>query len=116
MDEQLGLSREDQKFMELVANSAKQVNGHYQINLPLRNKDLNVPNNRKIVEQCASYLKRGSQKDSLFHTDYIAFMNNLVTKGYAKWVPEEELERCDGKSWYIPHHGIYHPTKKKISC
>ena len=50
--------------MELVTNSAKQVNGHYQINLPLRNKELSMPYNKKIVEQCASYLKRRLQKDS----------------------------------------------------
>lgn len=114
VDEQSGMSRDDHKFMELVTNSAEQVNGHYQINLPLRNKDLNMPNNRKIVEQRASCLKRRLQKDSSFHADYTAFMNDLVTKGYAERVPEEELERCDGQIWYIPHHGVYHPTKGKI--
>lgn len=25
-----------------------------------------------------------------------------------------ELERCDGRLWYIPHHGVYHPKKHKI--
>lgn len=29
-------------------------------------------------------------------------------------VPEEELDRGDGKVWYIPHHRVYHPTKGKI--
>lgn len=48
-----------------------------------------MPNNKKIVKQCASYMKRMLQKDSSFHADYIAFMNDLVTKGYAERVPEE---------------------------
>lgn len=41
-------------------------------------------------------------------------MNELLVKGYAEKVPEEELDPGDGKLWYIPHHGVYHPTKGKI--
>lgn len=47
-DEQSGMSRENQKVMELVTYLAKQVYGNYQINLPLRNKDSNMPNNRLL--------------------------------------------------------------------
>lgn len=114
MDEQVGMSREDQRFMELVINSAKHVNGHYQISLPLKNKQVKMSNNRKIVEQRASYLKKRFQKSPSFHADYIAFMNDLIAKGYAERVPEDNLQRSDGKVWYIPHHGVYHPVKKKI--
>lgn len=114
MDEQPSMSREDQRFMELVTNSAKQVDGHFQINLPLRKGDVSMPNNKKIVEQRALYLKKRLQKDSSFHADYTAFLNALLAKGYAKRVPEEDLECSDGKVWYLPHHGVYHPTKKKI--
>ncbi|XP_070571225.1 uncharacterized protein [Ptychodera flava] len=32
-------------------------------------------------------------------------------KGYAIRVPNDELDRDDGKVWYIPHHGVYHPKK-----
>ncbi|GAA6099982.1 uncharacterized protein LOC117805176 [Tachysurus ichikawai] len=31
-----------------------------------------------------------------------------------KKVSTEELERHDGRLWYIPHHGVYHPKKQKI--
>ncbi|XP_042264714.1 uncharacterized protein LOC121895540 [Thunnus maccoyii] len=113
MDEQIGMSRDDQKFMELVTNSAKQVNGHYQINLPLRKRDVSMQNNKKIIEQRALHLNKRLQKDSSFHADYMAIMNDLVAKGYAERVPEEDVEHSDGKVWYIPHHGIYHPTKGK---
>lgn len=64
MDEQPSMSRGDQRFMELVTNSVKQVDGHFQINLPLRKGDVNMPNNKKIVEQRALYLKKRLQKDS----------------------------------------------------
>lgn len=38
LDEQQGMSREDKKFMELVSSSEKLVDGHFQINLPLKEK------------------------------------------------------------------------------
>lgn len=41
-------------------------------------------------------------------------MNDIVSKGYAEQVPTEELARGDGRLWYIPHRGVYHPRKGKI--
>lgn len=29
-------------------------------------------------------------------------------------MPEEDLKWSDGRIWYIPHHSVYHPTKRKI--
>ena len=34
-----------------------------------------------------------------------------MTRGYAVRTDDEEVV---GKTWYLPHHGVYHPTKKKI--
>lgn len=41
-------------------------------------------------------------------------MKDLISKGYAERVPAEDLGRNDGKVWYIPHHGVYHPRKGKL--
>ena len=41
-------------------------------------------------------------------------MTELIKKGYAERIPEDELITEDGKVWYIPHHGVYHPQKPKI--
>ncbi len=38
----------------------------------------------------------------------------MVEQGYAEKVPKQELERHDGKVWYIPHHGVYHHLKGKL--
>ena len=38
-------------------------------------------------------------------------MEDLVSNGYADPVPVEELTCTEGKTWYIPHHGVYHPKK-----
>ena len=38
-------------------------------------------------------------------------MRELTEKGYAEEVQDGELATNDGKVWYIPHHGMYHPKK-----
>ena len=35
----------------------------------------------------------------------------MIDKGQAERVPDEELDFSDGRVWYIPHHGVYHPQK-----
>ena len=35
-------------------------------------------------------------------------------KGHASPVPVEDLSRDDGKVWYLQHHGVMHPRKKKL--
>lgn len=73
-----------------------------------------MPNNRNIAEQCTLNLKRRFVRDALFHKDYTAFMNNLISSGYAERVPSTDLSHSDRKVWYIPHQGLYHPKKGKI--
>lgn len=38
-------------------------------------------------------------------------MKGLIDKGHAKKVPPEEIALANGRIWYIPHHGVYHPQK-----
>lgn len=114
MDEMPALSRDYQWFLEKVTNTVKHVDGQYQISLPLKQMNIKMPNNRKMVVQRLFQLKKRLQKDPTFFAEYNTFINELLAKGYAEMVPEEELNRGSGKVWYIPHHGVYHPTKKKL--
>ena len=41
-------------------------------------------------------------------------MDDLFIKGHASHVPDDELRRDDGMFWYLPHHGVLHPRKKKL--
>ncbi|KAL3979219.1 Rab5 GDP/GTP exchange factor [Sarotherodon galilaeus] len=112
--EQMGLSKEDLKFLELASKTVTLRDGHNSIALPLRDRDIRMPDNRAIAEQRALGLKKRFIRDKDFHKDYTAFVTDLISRGYAKRVPVAELEHSDGKLWYIPHHGVYHPTKGKM--
>ena len=39
-------------------------------------------------------------------------MKDIIDRGYEERVPSEDLSRNDGRMWYVPHHGVYHPRKK----
>lgn len=94
-DDQPELSRDGiHTFVELVFNSVKLINGHYQIALPLR-KEVNIPNNRSIARQRILNLRRRFKKDFAFHVYYTTFMKDVIFRGYAEKVPVEDLERSD---------------------
>ncbi|PIK42035.1 hypothetical protein BSL78_18708 [Apostichopus japonicus] len=73
-----------------------------------------MPNNKDLAVQWATNMKRRFQKDPKYYEDYKGFMQGLLDKGYAVPITDEETHRDDGKVWYVPHHGVYHPQKKKI--
>lgn len=108
----LSMSRDDLKFMNIVEDSVMQCeDGHYQVSLPLRDLNLQMPANRSQAERRALYLKRKFSKDVKFREDYVACLEKVIGDGFAEKVPLDVLKRSDGKVWFIPHHGVYHHKK-----
>lgn len=102
--------------MDMVTELAKLVDGCYSLCLPLKKQKVNMPNNCQAAEQQALNLQRKFNRNPNFHQQYSTFMTNLNDKGYAVQVPEDEHKRSDGKVWYIPYHGVYHPVNQKFYC
>ncbi|XP_039456650.1 uncharacterized protein LOC120433807 [Oreochromis aureus] len=73
-----------------------------------------MPNNKQVAQQRAQYLLKRFQKDQLFFEEYNEFMHNVSMEGHSEIIPQEQLKHEEGKVWYIPHHGIYHPRKKTL--
>lgn len=82
--------------------------------LPFHHEKLVMPNNKPVAKLRAMTLRRKLLKNEAFHSDYTKFMNALFDKGHTEKVPYDELSRCDGRVWYIPHHRVYHNKKNKI--
>ncbi|XP_041354482.1 uncharacterized protein LOC121372257 [Gigantopelta aegis] len=110
-DDKKEYSQEDKKFVQKVNKSIKLIDGHYEIDLPFRDENVKLPNNHNQAKERMMGLKKKMERNSKFHADYKVFMDNILDKGYAEQVPDDELFKDDGRVWYIPHHGIYHPRK-----
>ena len=53
-----GMSQEDLKFMQVLNNGTRLIDGHYEILLPLCDDDVRFPNNRSQAENRFIYLQR----------------------------------------------------------
>ena len=107
------ISYEDKKFLKIMEDQVVKVGKHHETPLPLRNPEMTLPNNRVMAEKRAHYLKRKFQKDELYFSHYKDFMNEIIEKGYAR---VSDRTPGDGKLWYLPHHGVYHPAKPNKIC
>ncbi|XP_033122071.1 uncharacterized protein LOC117121078 [Anneissia japonica] len=112
LNSQPQLSIEDKMFVSKVKQTISKEDKHYCIGLPFRSNAVMLPNNKVMAEKRLVQLRKRLEKDVKFHMDYAAFMRNLLEKGYAEEVTGGDYK--EGKSLYIPHHGVYHPQKKKI--
>ena len=109
----LAYSQEDNKFLCEVEKNTQFVNGHYVVPLVFKKPEVALPDNREAVLKRAHWQRRKmlKQENFKYKSDYVNFVNDVIMKGYAEKVPEQELQGCPGKVWYIPHHGIYHSKK-----
>ena len=128
-------SQEDRKFLATVKDGIHhREDGHYEMPLPLKEPSPNLPNNREVALRRLNQLKRRFDSNKKYKEDYTTFMESMIQNGYAEKVPSKNClpkvatESCqpspsdvsegqessyttDGKIWYIPHHGVYHPKK-----
>lgn len=82
--------------------------------LPFKEERPCLPNNRACAEHRLKYLEKRLRRDEQNRNDYVAFMQDIITRGDAEKVPEREIS--SETAWYIPHHGVYHPQKPKKIC
>ena len=99
---------ENKKFLKLMDDQAVKVGNHCRTPFPLRNSVMKLSNNRKMVERRAQYLKKRLEKDSKFFCHYKEFMEEILSKEHAKIF---KSTWTNGRVWYLPHHGVYHPAK-----
>ena len=85
--------------------------GHYEMPVPFRGNTPKLPNNKTLALRRLVKLKTRMENDTNYRQDYIAFMQDIIERGYAEKAPHEQRHNDDGKLWYIPHHGVYHPQK-----
>ena len=108
------MSREDIKFCETAESGIVHLDDlHYEMPLPFKYQTIQLPNNYVQAEKRLTGLKKRLKADDRYCADYCSFMDDIISKGYARKVDDEFKDEVV-RTWYLPHHGIYHPQKSKV--
>ena len=81
---------------------------HYNLPITFKSSTLSLPSNRKVAEKRLTSLMNRFLRDSKYWSGYKLFIQDLLTKGYARKCAGDPAE---GNCWYIPHHGVYNTNK-----
>ncbi|KAI2666545.1 Defensin-like protein 68 [Labeo rohita] len=109
-EEKMKVSQDDILFInKLKEGIHKNVYGHYEIPLPFKGRPV-LPSNKQLTVARLDHLKRRMSKDERYKEQYKEFMSEIIQRGDA-----EEVNNCGkkGETWYLPHHGVFHPKKSK---
>ena len=82
------MSRQDRQALNIYEESARLVGGHYQIAIPWKCHSPDLLNNKPLAELRLNLLRTKLLKVPELYSRYSAFMPDLLSKGYAKKVPE----------------------------
>ena len=111
VDSKVTMSVDDRKAIHQMKKSVQVVDGHYQVDLPWKNTDIRLPNNRVLAEKRLNLLKKRLQKDEHLLDKYRETVNSYLDNNYARVVPDGEVTTNNERTWYLPHHPVVHPLK-----
>ena len=102
-------SQDDLKFVNMMMKGIhKTDDGHYQLPLPIRDIHHMPQNNKMVALQRLKGLAKRFDRDPQHFQFYKAFMKDIFESKYAEEVPPSEHDK---PSFYLPHHGVYNPSK-----
>lgn len=107
------LSVEDKQFSNILESGITQTeNGYYKMPLPFQTQP-NLPNNKPMAMKRLMSLKQKLLNNPSEKSEYLDFMNDLISNGDAEPVPSNQNQSNTSVN-YIPHFAVYHPKKAKI--
>ena len=102
------MSQEDKHALRIFTETAKLENGHYEVALPWKTDPPQLENNKIVAQRRLALLKKRLLGDKELCKKYCDCVDDLLQKGYAKRAPSHDVPE---KTWYLPHHAVFHPAK-----
>nr|XP_054757838.1 uncharacterized protein LOC129263947 [Lytechinus pictus] len=105
------VSQDDVEFINCLGEGiSRNEDGHLEMPLPFKKRP-EMPNNRRLAEVRLRHLSKKMERDDDYKVRYKAFMSEIIERGYAERAHDDGQE---GSTNYIPHHGVFHPQKRKL--
>ncbi|XP_028513775.1 uncharacterized protein LOC110239139 [Exaiptasia diaphana] len=107
------LSVDDKRALRIISETTRFVDGHYEVGLPWKDAEPNLPDNRRMAEKRLEMLKRRLLKpeNADLALKYRDTMQGYIDKGYARKLTEDEVKTEGQVRWYLPHHPVTNPNK-----
>ncbi|XP_062600914.1 uncharacterized protein LOC134262527 [Saccostrea cucullata] len=107
-NEDIKISQDDIAFLNFMKENIQQhEDKHLEMPLPFKERP-SLPNNKSLALIRLNHLKRKLKRDQTYQEHYKTFMREVLERGDAEPVSSDGVS---GNTWYIPHHGVYHPKK-----
>ena len=101
--EERGMSIEDRRILDIWDQSKKLDDRRYSLDIPFKNENLKMDDNCVMAEKRSESLCRHLNKAENLKERYTGEIKKLLNNGHAEVVPEDQLQRADGKIWCLPH-------------
>jgi hypothetical protein len=105
------MSQDDRQALKILDKTVCMVNGHYEVGMLWKSEETWLPDNRNMAAAQLRTLRRKLDKNAELRGKYKAFVDDYLEKGYARKLTVEETAGRTNKTWYLPHHGVFHPKK-----
>ena len=107
--DEMSWSQEDKRVVNLWDSECRLVDGHYELPIPWKNKDAEIPNKISVALSRLQGLKKSIIKRNLFER-YNTEIMKLVEQGYAEKIQEDDVSQ-PSRVWYLPHHAVINEKK-----
>ncbi|GIY52051.1 reverse transcriptase [Caerostris extrusa] len=103
----------DKQMLEQFDESIKFRDGRYEIKLPRKFDNIDLPNNYDVAKRRIEYLVRRFRKNPSLFKDYKAVINEYLTLGIVEIVEPQELNSSnENVTYYLPHHPVIRKDKQ----
>ena len=99
---------EEQLALKTVENSIQYVDNMYWVGVPWIENKQNLPDNYRMALQRLQNTDKKLQKSPDIARAYSDIIDQYITKGYVRKVPETERSKS---KWYLPHFPVIGPDK-----
>ncbi|XP_036347872.1 uncharacterized protein LOC118757252, partial [Rhagoletis pomonella] len=105
------MSKEDAKAVSIMNDTYQKIGNRYEIGLMWRDLNVSIPDSYSYAHQRLKCLRKKFIKDPNLKYTIQSQIDNLLAKGYAKKLTEEEVAARGGKIWYLPIFIVSNPNK-----
>ena len=108
---QKNLSVEENSVVDFVNRETILKDGHYEVPLPWKGNEENLPNNYELAKRRLEHLRARFFKDKKLFDKYSGVIIEYRNKGYIAKIPVEQQTNSHQIKWYLPHHPVLNAKK-----